>query len=65
VATSYAFNTLGLTEIQAEVLQRNLASVRLLEKVGFHLSRAVPSGAETDSEACFTYALQFPSRSAA
>lgn len=65
VATSYAFNTLGLTEIQAEVIQSNLASVRLLEKVGFHLLRAVPAGAETDSDACFIYALQCRSRSAA
>lgn len=64
VATSYAFDTLGLTEIQAEVVQRNAASVRLLEKLGFHLLRAVPGGAATDSEACFVFALPGPDRSA-
>ena len=36
----YAFTTLGVTEIQAEVLQRNAGSIRLLEKTGFQLLRA-------------------------
>ncbi len=55
----YAFNTLGLTEIQAEVLQRNLASVRLLEKAGFRLLRAIPGDPQSDADAedCFMYVL--------
>jgi ribosomal-protein-alanine N-acetyltransferase len=63
-AASYGLDTLGLTELQAEVLQRNLASVRLLEKVGFHLMRAVPAEAAADAEAYFHYALRGISRSA-
>ena len=64
---SYAFDTLGLAEIQAEVLQRNLASVRLLEKVGFHLLRAVPGELEPadNSEDCFLYVLRCPPSKAA
>jgi [ribosomal protein S5]-alanine N-acetyltransferase len=59
LVTGYAFNTLGLAEIQAEVLQRNLASRRLLEKSGFHLVRAIPGNPQLDpiSEDCFLYAL--------
>ena len=57
LAASYAFNTLGLRELEAEVLQRNVRSVRLLEKVGFQLLRTVPAGAAADAEACFIYTL--------
>lgn len=59
VVTRYAFNTLGLAGIQAEVLQRNVASVRLLEKVGFRLLRALPTDPQSDgaSEDCFLYFL--------
>ncbi len=55
----YAFNILGLLEIQAEVLQRNRASIRLLEKVGFHLMRTIPGDprSDTDSEDLFLYVL--------
>src|SRR5689334_10256437 len=55
----YAFNVLGLAEIQAEVLQRNLASRRLLEKVGFRLLRSIPGNPESDpnSEDLFLYVL--------
>ena len=55
----YAFDTLGLAELQAEVLQRNLASALLLEKVGFHLVRATLGDpqADGDSEDCFLYVL--------
>jgi ribosomal-protein-alanine N-acetyltransferase len=35
LVTGYAFSTLGLAEMHAEVLQRNLASRRLLEKLVF------------------------------
>ena len=45
----YAFNILGLAEIHAEVLQRNLASRRLLEKVGFHVLRTIPGDPQSDS----------------
>ncbi len=59
LVTDYAFNKLCLAEIQAEVLQRNMASIRLLEKVGFHLLRAIPGDpqSETDSEDFFLYVL--------
>ncbi len=55
----YAINILGLAEIQAEVLQRNMASIRLLEKVGFHLMRAILGDLQsnTDSEDLFLYVL--------
>ena len=59
VVTGYAFSTLGLAEIQAEVLQRNLASRRLLEKLGFQLLRSIPGDphSETDFEDCFLFVL--------
>lgn len=63
-ATAYAFSALGLAAIHAEVLQRNVASVRLLEKVGFHLLRAVDAAAP-DGEACFIYVLPRPGDGAA
>ena len=57
----YAFDTLGLAEIRAEVLQRNPASVRLLEKAGFRLLRAVPGDpAGVEAEDCFLYAILRP-----
>ena len=64
LVTGYAFGTLGLAEIQAEVLQRNLASRRLLEKVGFHLLRTIPGDplSETDFEDCFLFVLSSQSR---
>jgi len=56
----YAFNTLGLTEIRAEFLQSNVASRRLLEKVGFHFQRAMPGDLQSDagSQDCYLYVLQ-------
>lgn len=59
LVTDYAFSTLGVAEIHAEVLQRNLASQRLLEKVGFQLLRAISGDpqAATDSEDCFLLVL--------
>lgn len=67
LVNGYAFTTLGLTEIQAEVLQRNLASVRLLEKAGFHLLHAIPSDSQSsgDAEDCFVYVLRSHNQSAA
>src|SRR5215203_3237343 len=59
LVTGYAFRTLGLAEIQAEVVQRNLASRRLLEKVGFRLLRTIPGDphSDTDFEDCFLFVL--------
>ena len=63
----YAFSTLGLAEIQAEVLHRNLASRRLLEKVGFHLLRSIPGDPHsgTDFEDCFLFVLSSQNRTSA
>lgn len=59
LVTHYAFSTLGLAEIHAEVLQRNLASRRMLEKVGFQVVRSIPGDpqSETDFEDCFELLL--------
>ena len=59
LVTGYAFGTLGLAEIRAEALQRNLASRRLLEKAGFRLLRTIPGDphSETDFEDCFLFVL--------
>lgn len=64
LVTGYAFGTLGLAQIQAEVLQRNLASRRLLEKVGFQLLRSIPGDphAGTDFEDCFLFVLSNQNR---
>lgn len=65
VALSYGLSQLGLQEIQAEVLQRNLASVHLLEKLGFRRVRTVPAAESTDGEALFHYSLRAASPGAA
>lgn len=65
VAADYAFAKLGLTEIDAEVLQCNVRSVRLLEKLGFRLLRTIPAEESADADACFIYVLRAPHRSAA
>ena len=67
LVTGYAFGTPGLAEIQAEVLQRNLASRRLLEKVGFHLLRTIPGNphSDTDFEDCFLFVLSSQDRTSA
>lgn len=52
----YAFTTLGLVEIQAEVLERNFASIRLLEKVGFHRVCVLPPTA-VEPEGLLLYVL--------
>lgn len=58
LAIRFAFDTLGLAEIRAEVLQRNLASLRLLEKAGFHRLRAVPDAppSQADADPLLVYA---------
>jgi ribosomal-protein-alanine N-acetyltransferase len=65
LAARYGFDVLGLKELRAEVLQRNLSSVRLLDKVGFQLVRTVSAKEAADGEACFHYGLRGPSRGAA
>jgi len=67
LVTGYAFSTLGLAEIQAEVLRRNLASRRLLEKVGFHLLRTIPGDPHSDTnfEDCFLFVLSSQNRTPA
>lgn len=62
--TAYAFSALGVAEIHAEVLQRNLASRRVLEKAGFRILRAIPGDphSATDFEDCFLYVLSSPDR---
>src|SRR5438477_5359475 len=62
--TRYAFTTLGVTEIQAEVLQRNSASIRLLEKVGFQLLHVIPATA-SEPEELLRYVLSRRRHSAA
>jgi RimJ/RimL family protein N-acetyltransferase len=67
LVTGYGFSTLGVAEIQAEVLRRNLASRRLLETVGFHLLRSIPGDphADTDVEDCFLFVLSSEHRASA
>ena len=59
LVSRYAFHMLGLAEIQAEILQRNQASIRLLEKCGFRRVCITAGGTQTasPSEVCLLYAL--------
>ncbi len=61
----YGLRELALQEVQAEVLQRNLGSVRLLEKLGFNRLRSVPGTESADGEALFLYSLRATAQSAA
>jgi [ribosomal protein S5]-alanine N-acetyltransferase len=58
----YGFRELGLAVVRAEVLQRNLASRRVLEKLGFRIEREVPGDPQSggESEDCYIYVLQNP-----
>ncbi len=60
LVTRCGFEVLGLAEIRAEVLQRNAASLRLLEKAGFQRIREIPGDPESggDADDCFEYALR-------
>lgn len=42
LVVAYAFSTLGIVELRADLLQSNLASKRVLEKLGFQLVRTIP-----------------------
>lgn len=57
LALHYGFHALGLAEVCAEVLQRNAASRRVLEKLGFQWVRDVVGD---DLEACCLYSLRGP-----
>jgi len=65
LALKYGFSKLGLQEVQAEVLQRNLRSVHLLEKLSFQRVRSVPAAESADGEAFFHYSLRAATPSAA
>ncbi|KAB8140343.1 GNAT family N-acetyltransferase [Chloroflexia bacterium SDU3-3] len=58
-AIGYAFGTLGLAEVQAEVLVRNTASRRMLEKAGLRILRSLPGdpNSATDFEDCLLYGI--------
>ena len=55
----FGFHCLGLTEIRAELLQSNVASIRVLEKLGFRLSSVIPDFEKSDagSEDGYLYVL--------
>jgi [ribosomal protein S5]-alanine N-acetyltransferase len=67
LVTRYGFDTLGLAEIHAEVLQRNAASLRLLEKTGFQRLREIAGDPQSggDAEDCFEYVLWSPHQNTA
>ena len=60
LAIGYGFHVLGLAEVRAEVLPRNLASRRVLDKMGFRIERDVAGHSllGSDSEDCYLYVLQ-------
>lgn len=64
VVAHFALHEIGLHELRAEVLQRNRASVRLLEKTGFRLVRELPP-THDEPEALLLYARTHGSRDAA
>jgi len=55
----YAFDELGLTQVRADLLQSNLASRRILEKLGFQLERELPDYAQSaaGSQGGYLYVL--------
>jgi [ribosomal protein S5]-alanine N-acetyltransferase len=60
LVTRFGFDVLGLEEIRGEVLLRNRASRRLLDKLGFQQSCAaeVGEGSSDDADACCIYVLR-------
>lgn len=60
LVTRFGFDTLGLAEIRAELLQTNVASRRVLEKVGFRFEGVIPDfeQSETGSEEGSLYVLR-------
>lgn len=64
LVSQYAFAKLGLTELHAEVLARNRASIRLLEKAGFRRLGVKPPTA-TEPEELVLYVLSAATEHAA
>ncbi len=58
LVTGYAFESLGLVEIRAEVLPRNVASRRVLEKTGFKRRAAAAEPTAGDDSDCCMYVLR-------
>jgi ribosomal-protein-alanine N-acetyltransferase len=58
----YGFSELGVALVRAEVLHRNGASRRVLEKLGFRIERDVPGDPQAggESEDCYIYVLPNP-----
>ena len=65
LALSYGLSELGLQEVRAEVLQRNFASVHLLEKLNFRRVGSVQATESPDGEALFHYSFRAVAESAA
>lgn len=61
LALRYGFEVLRLHQVRAEVLQRNLASIRLLEKSGFCFVRLQPP-TPAEPEVMLQYLLMNPFR---
>lgn len=59
LALRYGFEVLNLHEVHAEVLQRNSASIRLLEKSGFNFVRLQPP-TPAEPEVMLQYLLMNP-----
>ena len=57
IACGYGFDVLGLKEIRAEVLERNKASIRLLERIGFRIVPNEEKGLHAEAEALSEYVL--------
>ena len=64
LVTHYAFAVLGLAEIEAEALERNVGSIKLLEKAGFRRVCAIPP-TTAEPETLFRYSLGGRGKSAA
>jgi len=64
LAVAYAFEELSVSELQAHVLQRNPASIRLLEKAGF-TQCGVIQPTEAEPEELLLYKLRSGRNSAA
>jgi [ribosomal protein S5]-alanine N-acetyltransferase len=56
LVVQYGFDEVGLPEIRAEVLERNPASIRLLEKTGFELVRHL-TPTDEEPEPMILYAI--------
>jgi ribosomal-protein-alanine N-acetyltransferase len=62
LSLDYGFRELGLAVVRAEVLHRNGASRRVLEKLGFRIERDLPGDPQAggESEDCYIYVLKRP-----